>query len=278
MIRIRPMTFADIPLGMQLKQQAGWNQTEKDWSRFLELEPEGCFVAELDGALAGTATTCTFGPVAWVAMVLVDAALRGQGIGKALMGHALDFLDARGVRSVRLDATPLGRPLYEKLGFAAEYQLTRYEGSPLVTEPVNQCVPARPEHLDGLVELDRVVTTTGRDKLLRRLFAEFPGGVRVVEVSGRVEGFVMARPGARAWFIGPCIGSGLAGPCLIVDALGRFAGQPVYLDIPADNPVANRLAADRGLTVQRHLLRMGRGQKVSEDRAALWASSGPEMG
>src|SRR5215470_13964397 len=103
------MTVDDIPLGMRLKEQAGWNQTEADWRRFLDLEPEGCFVAELDSVPAGTTLTCTFGPVAWIAMVLVDAALRGRGIGKALMVHALDFLDRRGVRTVRLDATPLGQ-------------------------------------------------------------------------------------------------------------------------------------------------------------------------
>src|SRR5262249_24073287 len=129
-IRIRPMSVADIPLGMRLKHQAGWNQTEADWGRFLELEPEGCFVAEWDGAPAGTVTTCIFGPVAWVAMVLVETCLRGRGIGKALMQHALGFLDERGIHSIRLDATRLGRPLYELLGFAAEYSLDRLEGSP----------------------------------------------------------------------------------------------------------------------------------------------------
>src|SRR5262245_16769871 len=104
------MTAADVPLGMRLKEQAGWNQVEKDWLRFLDLEPGGCFVAELDGTAVGTVATCVFGPVAWVAMVLVNAAYRGRGAGKALMGHALKYLDGRGVASVRLDATSLGQP------------------------------------------------------------------------------------------------------------------------------------------------------------------------
>src|SRR6516162_8696055 len=100
------MTGADVPLGLRLKQQAGWNQTEADWRRFLDLWPAGCFVAELDGAAAGTAAAFVFGPVAWVAMVLVEQSLRGRGVGGALMRHALDFLDRQSVRTVRLDATP----------------------------------------------------------------------------------------------------------------------------------------------------------------------------
>jgi GNAT superfamily N-acetyltransferase len=121
LLRIHALTVADIPAGMHLKKQAGWNQLEADWQRLLDLQPDGCFLAELDGARAGTVTTCRFGPVAWVAMLLVDPVFRRRGIGRALMCHALDALDTRGVLSVRLDATPMGRPLYESLGFASEH-------------------------------------------------------------------------------------------------------------------------------------------------------------
>src|SRR3954447_22763141 len=107
------MTVADIATGVRLKGQAGWNQLESDWRRLLDLQPDGCFVAEIDGAAVGTVTTCRFGPVAWVAMMLVGEAFRGRGIGRDLMLRALAELDGQGVRSVRLDATPLGRPLYE---------------------------------------------------------------------------------------------------------------------------------------------------------------------
>ena len=79
MIRIRQMTAADLGLGMRLKSQAGWNQTEADWRRFLEMQPDGCFVAEFDGVSVGTAVGCVFGSVAWIAMVLVDAEFRGRG-------------------------------------------------------------------------------------------------------------------------------------------------------------------------------------------------------
>ena len=89
----RQMTVADLGLGMRLKSQAGWNQMEADWRRFLEMQPDACFVAEFDGVSLGTAVGCMFGSVAWIAMVLVDASSRGRGIGTALMQHALAFVD-----------------------------------------------------------------------------------------------------------------------------------------------------------------------------------------
>jgi GNAT superfamily N-acetyltransferase len=282
-IHIRRMTVRDVPLGMRLKEQAGWNQTEADWKRFLDLEPDGCFVGELDGVAAATLTTCTFGSVAWIAMVLVDQPLRGRGLAKALLAHALDFLEGRGVRSVRLDATSLGQPLYEKLGFIVEYELARYQGAlaPRSTAPRPPRVDPEPlnaEHLDGLCRLDRVVTGTDRRRLLLRLLVESPGGVKAVQDGGDVTGFIMAREGSRALQLGPCMASSAAGPVLIRDAWWRYAGQPVYVDIPTGNTAAVSLAEATGLAVQRRFLRMCRGPSVSERTEQLWASSGPEKG
>src|ERR1700687_5492500 len=72
MIHLRPMTAADLPLGLHLSRQAGSDQIDADCRRTLALQPDGCFVAEWQGTPAGTTTTCIFGSVAWVAMVLVE--------------------------------------------------------------------------------------------------------------------------------------------------------------------------------------------------------------
>jgi GNAT superfamily N-acetyltransferase len=272
------MTAADLLLGMRLKAQAGWNQLEADWLRFLELEPEGAFVAELDGAPVGTLAICVLGPVAWIAMVLVDNAVRRRGVGRALMEHALTLLETRGVPTVRLDATALGQPLYERLGFVTEHVLTRFEGVAPPGEEIPAVQPARAAHLDRVVSLDRAVTGTDRSKIIRRLFAEQPQAARVVERDGAVEGYLMARPGARAFFVGPCIAQGDTGALLFADAWHRYAGQPIFMDIPQGNATAFALARSVGLTPQRPLTRMYRGVRIEERLADLWASSGPEKG
>jgi ribosomal protein S18 acetylase RimI-like enzyme len=278
MIHVRPMTAADLALGLRLSEQAGWNQTEADWRRALDLEPDGCFVAEWDGVPAGTATTCLLGRVGWVALVLVDQDQRRHGIGRALLEHALADLDARGAASVRLDATPLGRPLYERLGFAAQFRLLRFEGVlPPASGLVPEIVPVPARRWGELVELDRTVTRTDRRKLLLRLFAERPDEVRAVQ--GRDGGFLglmTARPGRRAVQLGPCLGE--AGAPLLAEACRRHGGRMVYLDVPEDNAAAVRLVGELGMRVQRHLTRMGRGEAVAERIDLLWAGSGPEKG
>ena len=84
MLRIRLMTAGDLLQGLRLSQQAGWNQTATDWLRFLNLQPDGCFVAEWDHTLVGTTVTTLFDSVAWIAMVLVEKSMRQRGIGLAL--------------------------------------------------------------------------------------------------------------------------------------------------------------------------------------------------
>lgn len=282
---IRTMTIQDIPLGMRLKEQAGWNQTEADWRRFLALQPDGSFVAEEGGTALGTTSTFIFGSVAWVAMVLVDQASRGRGLGTALMKHALAFLDARQIATVKLDATALGRPLYEKLGFVVESSLVRFEGQlPASSAGGSRVEMMPPEYLEELIDLDRQVTGADRRPLLTRLYQESPAAFRLARndpadnLPASATGFLATRLGSRAVQIGPCLAAAGLGERLLADAFGRHAGQQVFLDIPTANQAATALAQRQGLTEQRSFFRMCRGQARPEQSHLLWASSGPEKG
>jgi ribosomal protein S18 acetylase RimI-like enzyme len=80
--------------------------------------------ARLDGRIAGLLTLAVFpiptGVRAWIEDVVVDEAVRGQGIGRALTAEALALARAAGARKVDLTSRPAreaaGR-LYERLGF-----------------------------------------------------------------------------------------------------------------------------------------------------------------
>src|SRR6185436_6961512 len=112
---------SDIPAALRLKELAHWNQTENDWLRLLRLEPSGCFCATIDGEVVATTTTTTYGhELAWIGMVLVDPTCRQMGIATRLMQVAMEYLSKAGIMTIKLDATPAGRGVYEKLGFKEE--------------------------------------------------------------------------------------------------------------------------------------------------------------
>lgn len=108
------MTLRDIPLGMKLKSLANWNQLELDWQLLIYAGTGGNLVATYLGSEAGTTTTLTYQDrFSWIGMVLVDPAFRGLGIGTSLLKKAIIFAKSKG--TVRLDATPQGKKLYETL-------------------------------------------------------------------------------------------------------------------------------------------------------------------
>jgi hypothetical protein len=180
---------------------------------------------------------------------------------------------------VRLDATPLGRPLYESLGFVLETTFTRFEG---ILAPAEEApgVPSIPDDavFQRVCDFDRAVTGTDRARLLRRLAREHPQALAIVSDGAEVAGFLMSRPGARARQLGPCIAHPDSGPFLFAEARRRNPGAAVFIDIPEANVAAVRQAAALGLTAGRYLARMGRGSRIVEDLDRLWASAGPEKG
>ncbi len=266
--------------GHAAETQAGWNQTLVEWNRFLALEPDGCFVAELDSRAVGTATTCTFGTVGWIGMMLVDQSSRGRGVGKALMHQALDYLAAKGVTSFRLDATPLGQPLYEKLGFLPQLQITRFDGEVKMSAPRASADVATisASEWKAVVALDAATVGCDRGRLLRKLRADGLAEA-IVRVDDRVLGYGLARAGAMATQIGPCIASQPEpGRSVLTSLLSRFLGQRVFVDVPELNEQAAAVVTDAGLTPARQLVRMCRGKPHLEHVDCLWASSGPEKG
>lgn len=272
------MQLADVPFGMQLVQQAGWNQLEADWHRALALHPEGCFLAEQAAMPVGTVTTCIFGPVAWIAMVLVDTSARNQGIGQKLMEHAIGHLDSLGIETQRLDATVLGKGLYEKLGFQEEYEVVRMKGiakaaTDLDVEAVRWTTNARDS---PILDLDCRIAATNREAFLHslaqsHLFLYSPFDDELA--------FAGSRKGRNAIQLGPAVASTTEAGRQICEAmLHHFIGLPVFMDIPVPNKAAMRWAKSKGLEEQRRFVRMYRGKKLNDHPESIWAGSGPEKG
>ena len=289
MIEIRVMSERDVALGLRLCRAAEWNQLEADWRRLLALQPDGCFVAEWKSKAVGTATTTVYGRTcAWIGMVLVDLAHRRRGIGTALLEHCIAYLQARGVRAIKLDATEAGRAVYAKVGFVDEYATFRYVASPPTPGAKPLIAGVRRLHdadWPAIARLDAEAFGADRSALLRRLAADNRDYAQVaVEYGDDVKGFAMAYPGHDALHVGPVVAVGteeaqaLVGTLIGVDALRGDARQAV-LDVLGPNAASVDVAATWGFTRQRRLMRMVLGENASPGRTELvFAGSGFETG
>ena len=290
------MQRADIPMANQLRDLAGWNQTERDWQGYLEFEPAGCFVAEVRGEPAGTATTIRYGDrVGWIGMVLVHPEQRRLGIGSLLLRQAIQYLEACGVRCIKLDATPLGRKVYVPLGFVDEYELSRYEANPGAAAPSAQgladrgegtaapgkLVPYAAVDAAAVAALDAAAFGVPRPQVLAALGARDPELCFASrDAEGRLRGYLIARQGARAVQVGPWSAREAdAAEQLLLACLGNVTGRTVFVDVPATNAAGVELVKKYGFRVQRTLTRMFLGENTSPgDPRLVYGISSPEKG
>lgn len=293
-LHIRAMTLVDVSIGMHLKEMAGWNQTEEDWHRFLRASPDGCFIGEWNGHAAGTVATVVYGDVlAWVGMVLVDPQFRGQGIGTALLTTALNHLSGKKVPCVKLDATPQGRPIYERQGFRVEYEierclLERPNGAGAAVGDSKRTKAAslagievlENEVFENILAMDREVFGADRGDLLRSVASGAPEFVIAAKRGASLDGYALGRKGSVADHLGPWIAlNESAARSILEQFLARSRRDVIFVDAVQENPWTPKLLVERGFRNSRSLTRMYRGEnKYPGQPKRVCAILGPEFG
>lgn len=278
------MREADLAAAMSLKTQAGWNQIEADWRFFLEQRPESCFVAECECQTVGTVTAIAYGPrLAWVSMLLVAPAFRRRGLGTRLMQAALDSLSDQ--TTIALDATPAGKPVYERLGFRAEFELVRLirpVRSQGKTGPVcGQTGQVSRSHLAQIASLDRAAVGADRAPLLGALYARAPEAGRLAYRQGRPAGFCLGRHGSNMSQLGPVVAETVEQAVDVCQAaLSAWRDRVLVIDVPASQTAFLTWLCDDGFEVQRPFTRMSCGASLpgSTGKAQAFAICGPEFG
>ena len=281
----RVMTPEDIPATLNLCRTAGWNQLAADLEMFLHCSPDGCFVAQHNGRLVGTTATINYGNrVSWIAMVLVEAGMRNRGIGTQLMQAALDGPLAA-CESVKLDATPAGKRVYDKLGFKDEFNIRRL----MITKAPTP--PAAREHLEiremtaadlpAVEALDATVFGCARHNLFAGLLAMAPEYAWVaLDASGRLLGFCNGRHGANCEYLGAITAGDLAiAKALAQRVFPRMAGRPILIDVPVAQSDFTAWLNGLGFAEQRFLMRMYRNSnRYLGNPKNVYALAGPEFG
>jgi ribosomal protein S18 acetylase RimI-like enzyme len=285
---IRPAGPGDLARLGPLYEQSGFGARLAGVVGFARARLDGeVVVAEAGGELVGVAAGAVFGGTrgtgepgggggggsggsggtGWVGGVAVVPAHRRVGLGGALTEAIVEFLEGRGMATVLLHATALGRPVYERLGFVPETAYVTLSGPTLARASTGAMVRAgRAADLEAVLALDR--TATGEDRR-RLLTALWPTGGLVADVDGRTLGYHLAspwRPGGAT--IAADSGTGLA----LLDAVRVAPGDEVAISVPAANGAAVGWLESAGFQERYRTIRMHRGPRLAWDPAALFAA------
>jgi GNAT superfamily N-acetyltransferase len=264
----RLISFMDLSGAVELSTLAGWNQTLEDWRMLMEISPQACFGMDADRRLVSTATVVGYGRrLAWLGMVLTHPEYRGRGFARALMKHALDYADATGIETIKLDATDQGRPIYEGFGFIEEQPIERWIRLGTGAVPVSQ----HRGQTGFPLELDSKAFGADRTQVLQAL--------RRHGYAIQADGFLCTRAGRSAAYLGPCVAeSADVASAMITTCLNNSPGGTWVWDLFPANAQAVAIAAQAGFKRQRSLTRMSRGKALGPHDELVYAIAGFELG
>ena len=277
---VRPLVRADIPWAIALTDAEGWGYTPADFDRIQYLGPQGVFVGEADGERVGLIAAITYGPLAYIGAVIVDARWRGKHVGETLMRAALGFCDGRAAETVRLNAYLNVVPFYERLGFRTEFENHRYTGrhEGRVAPGVR---PMRSDDLAAIEELDAPFFGADRGRLLTRLLEEFPATSLVVDDGGEIVAFAFGNSGAGSCEIGPfvCSPERASEAEDLLHTMLAAADKPCAFSLPAVNEKGVAAARRAGFRETFRTMRMYRGSPAhGGDTRGIFALAGLEKG
>ena len=283
-LRLDRLSPGDTDAGLALSDAAGWNQTGDDWALFIRHGHAIGFREVGANRLVATAAALPYGASAgWISMVLVTDAWRHRGLASTLMDACIAHLRGANIVPV-LDATPAGAAVYRRIGFAAGFEIDRWEcKAPSPGSSTNEAPALRSAgmaDLDAIAALDRASTGLDRRFLLESLLSR-PGTRAWLGADGG--GFVIARAGRRATQLGPLVarddGAAIVLLAAAVGAARASSERSVFLDLPRGRVAIAAWLEAQGFVRQRPFVRMSLG---AAQRPVLGAGSvllaGPEFG
>jgi GNAT superfamily N-acetyltransferase len=275
------MTADDVEFCLGLLRIVGWGNTREDVKRMVHYEPDGCFVAAVDGVDAGIVASIGYGAVGWVGNLIVSPDRRGRGVGALLMEEAIRHLRESGAESICLDSVPMAIPLYRRLSFRDVQPSLRFTGEGRQLE-YRHAERMRPSDLSDVTELDRGVFGAQRGRVLRRVFEDFPETCLVARAGGDLKGFIMAKEGEGFHRIGPWICDPErtdVAEGLLRRLMDELAGERLWAGVLEGNPASAEILSACGFSHVSTSLRMCLGHCESFGEVAWqFGLGGPDKG
>ena len=280
LIEIRLLRSTDIAQALRLSQQVGWNQTEKDWHAFISFRPTGCFAAIADNKIVATGTTIDYQQkFSWIGMILVDKEYRRMGIGKMMLQHCIASLD--NCETIKLDATPMGKIVYDKLGFVDEYNLKRFiRKEDDISQNARGVERITANNLKVLRDYDREIFAADRFAILSKWWSNHQENSFIYLANNRLYGYVLCRQGMDSLHIGPLLADNdeIAEKllCAVLKGKGR---QQIIIDSMVENHIWLAILQKYGFEELRPFIRMAKGpNNYPGNLCYQYAISGPELG
>ncbi len=191
-LSIRTMRPDEISLAVDWAAAEGWNPGLADAACFASVDPEGFFIAELDGLPAATISCVNYDArFSFLGFYMVREDLRGRGYGLRIWNAAIAHA---GPRVIGLDGVTMQQDNYRKSGFQLAYANVRYGGTVAAPDAPRADVIALSDVPIAALEADDATVFPARRPAFLRAWIGAPGHVGCAVVrDGRPAGWGVIR-------------------------------------------------------------------------------------
>ena len=286
---IRTLTEEDLPAADAVVMAAyNTSSRQEELLRYLKLQPNGWFAAVFDDTMVGIGGATVYGQFSYIGMIGVLPTFQRHGIGQAIMEYILTWLQKRGCPTALLDASPAGKPLYERLGFVTDdtvsvldYKPAQIPSLPPPAPPAHYrdyVAAMREEDLPALAIFDQSRFGAARPAAIASYLADYRERAFVArDAAGKISGYLIAQDKT----LGPWVAETHDdAERLLVHALTLpFEGAVTSALVPTINRDAERLLLRYGFHPQRTLTHMRLGDPIRyRDRRKLYGLASFALG
>ena len=278
---VNKISKEQMPFLTQMAKEQGWNPGLDDAEAFYAADPDGFFIAELEGEPIGCISAVSYSDdFGFVGFYVMKKGFEGNYFGSQLALKAMRYLYSK---NIGLDGVIERIDNYTRLGFKFAYPNARYEFTvPDVLEHTS-CSKIRSYSDDlfhAVSQYDTECFPADRSKFLKVWLNAPNSQAKVIIDNGRVRGYSVVRKCDSGYKIGPLFADGmLQADNLFLETISTLpAGEKVFLDIPEINMDAKILTAKYEMTKVFETARMYSREKPNIDLNKVFGITSFELG
>jgi N-acetylglutamate synthase-like GNAT family acetyltransferase len=227
-------------------QPADWGDLRPRFQYFIDSEYcKPVKIAE-NGVVVAVGTVMLHEDTAWIACIVVHPDHRKKGLGNYITSDIIADIDRDHFKTIYLDATDFGYPVYLKLGFKLENQYAhlRRNDEPFFYESSEHIVPFEEKWHAQVLALDKLVSGEDRGGILN----DFLSASKLYIRNEQVEGFFIPD-----WGDGPVVATNNeAGLELMKLRIQHYD----YAVLPTENQAAIDFLKENNFEIRKHSRRM----------------------
>jgi len=243
-LTIRRMNRAEVDLAIDWAAAEGWNPGLDDAACFYSADPEGFFIALLDGKPVGSVSAVRYGEsFGFIGLFIVRPGFRGRRLGVYLGKAALAHLDGR---NIGLDGVLKKVANYKNFGFHYAYKNIRFEGRG--SGAIRQNGEPLSANFDfaEISAYDAKMFGCERHEFLHAWLSRQNAVTLGIRRSNYLAGYGVIRKCRVGYKIGPLFADDVTIADELLNVLAVHAnGDVFYIDVPEPNESAIRLVQNR---------------------------------